>query len=175
MSKALIVVNFVVAALAIMVFTAFFLPWANVEPGGVGTVSKFLGVDAHMDIKSISGYMVPKMANGPDAKLAMLVFQILCPGLKDADKKSFLIWVVPLLAMAMAIAIFSAGGNKWVNLAVAAIGIAVFIVGVYKIETTDLNKLVLDIHIGRGLWLTFWGYLGIGIAALANLALSKRK
>jgi hypothetical protein len=162
--------NIIIFALAAVIFVSFFLPWAHVEAQAVGAVSKLLTGKAQANIDSISGFKVPVMANSPDARLAMSVIQIFSPGIKNADKKSFLIWVVPLLAVAMAAAVSVMGRNKWVNLAIAVIGIAIFAVGTFKVMTTDLNKLVLNVRIGAGLWLTFWGYLGIGLASLANFA-----
>ena len=176
MTKVLSTTNLIIVILAVMVFVAFFLPWAHIEAPAIGAVSKILVGKAQANITSISGFDVPIMANGPDARLAMSIIQIFSPGIKDADKKSFLIWGVPLLALAFAAAAIFLSKNKFVNLAIAVIGIAIFIVGVYKINTTDLNKLVLNVRIGLGLWLVFLGYLGMGIAALINfLQLSKKK
>lgn len=55
------------------------------------------------------------------------------------------------------------------NLLIFLIGVMIFVVGSYKIKTTDLDKLVLNARIGPGLWLTLWGYLGLGLMGLKNL------
>jgi len=175
MAKEMSTIGIVITILAALVFVAFFLPWAHVEAQAVGAVSKILTGKAQANISSISGFDVPIMANSPDSRFAISVIKIFAPNVKDADKRSFFIWVVPLLAVAMAFVMFLAGSNKLASLAIAVIGIAIFAVGVYKINTINLNKLVLNVRIGLGLWLVFWGYLGIGVAALLNfLKLNKK-
>lgn len=162
--------NLICAVLAAVIFISFFLPWVHAESQMIGSVTKVLTGKRQAEITNISGFNVPILANGPDARLIISIIQIFNPGVTDADKKSWLIWGVPLLA----VAIFAAGirldQNKWYNLAIAIIGILVFLVGVYKIKTTDLDKLVLNARIGIGLWLTLYGYLGLGLAAAACYA-----
>jgi hypothetical protein len=101
--------------------------------------------------------------------------RIFKPGVKDADKKSFLIWGVPGLAVIILLMSYFLGKNKWVNLAYGLLGVLIFVVAVYKIKTTDLDKLVLNIAIGPGLWLTLYGYLGMGLAGLSAFSQSLLK
>ncbi len=60
------------------------------------------------------------------------------------------------------------GNNKWLHLAVGIVGIVIFAFAVYKIKTTDLDKLILQVTMGPGLWLTLWSYLGIGAVSILN-------
>jgi O-antigen/teichoic acid export membrane protein len=131
----------------------------------VGAVAKALTGKRQAEIASISGFAVPGLANGPDARLMISIIKIFNPGITDADKKSWLIWGVPIFAIAIFLLGLYLGENKWFNLAVAAIGILIFLFGVYKITTMDLNKLVLNAKIGIGVWLTLCGYLGLGVVA----------
>jgi hypothetical protein len=158
------------AVLAAVVFIAFFLPWVSVGSEMVGTVAKVLTGKHQAEIAAISGFAVPGMANGPDARLMISVIQIFNPGVTNADKKSWLIWGVPLFAIAIFVLGLYWGENKWFNLAVAVIGVLIFLAGVYKITTTDLNKLVLNAKIGIGVWLTLCGYLGLGVVAAVGFA-----
>jgi len=151
-----------------VIFISFFLPWVNVESQMVGTVAKVLTGKRQVDIASISGFAVPGLANGPDARLMLSIIKIFYPSVTDADKKSWLIWGVPFFAIAIFLLGLFIADNRWFNLAVAAIGILIFLVGAYKIKTTDLNKLVLNAKIGMGVWLTLYGYLGLGITAAVN-------
>lgn len=160
--------NLISAILAAVIFVSFFLPWVQVESPMVGTVAKVLTGKRQAEIASISGFAVPQLANGPDARLMLSIIKIFNPGVTDADKKSWLIWGVPLFAIAIFLLGLFIADNRWFNLAVAVIGILIFLVGVYKINTTDLNKLVLNAKIGMGVWLTLYGYLGLGITAAVN-------
>jgi len=156
------------AILAAVIFISFFLPWVNVESPMVGAVAKVLTGKKQAEIASISGFAVPGLANGPDARLMLSIIKIFNPGVTDADKKSWLIWGIPLFALAIFLLGLFIADNRWFNLGVAVIGILIFIVGAYKINTTDLNKLVLDVKIGLGVWLTLYGYLGLGINGVVN-------
>ena len=134
----------------------------------VGTITKVLTGKRQAEITSISGFDVPVLANGPDARLMVSIIKIFNPAVTDADKKSWLIWGVPIFAVAIFLLSLLIGENKWFNLSIAAIGILIFLVAVYKIKTTDLNKLVLNAKIGIGVWLTLCGYLGLGLTGAAN-------
>jgi len=160
------------AALVAVIFISFFLPWVHVESPMVGTMAKVLTGKRQAEIAGISGFDVPVLANGPDARLMISIIKIFNPGITDADKKSWLIWGVPIFAVLIFLASLFLGNNKWFNLAIAVIGIAIFIVAVYKIKTTDLDKLVLNARIGLGLWLTLCGYLGLGLLSAAGFVKS---
>lgn len=151
--------------LAIVIFISFFLPWVGVESAPVGTVSKLLTGKQQAVINDISGYMVPVLANSSESRLMITIIQLFNPGIKNADKKSYLIWAIPILSVIIAGAVLVLGKNKWVNLAIAILGIAIFSVAAYKITTTNLDKLVLQVRIGYGLWLILYGYLAMGILA----------
>jgi len=161
-------------SLVIVIFISFFLPWVVVESPVVGGITKVLTGKKQASIDTISGFKVPILANSEESRFMITVIKIFQPGIKNADKKSFLIWVIPLLAIIM----FFASNffkNKWVNLSVGMIGIAIFSVATFKILTTDLNKLVLNVKIGYGLWLILIGYLGIGIVQVLGFIKSLKK
>ena len=160
--------NLINAVLAAAIFIAFFLPWVHVESLMIGTMTKVLTGKRQAQITSISGFDVPVLANAPDARLMFSIIKIFNPGVTDADKKSRLIWAVPIFAIAIFLLGLFLMDNRWFNLAVAVIGIMVFIAGVYKINTTDLNKLVLNAALGVGVWLALYGYLGLGLTGAVN-------
>jgi hypothetical protein len=58
--------------------------------------------------------------------------------------------------------------NKWVSLGFGIVGVLIFAVATFKILTTNLDKLVMRVTIGYGLWLLLVGYLGIGLVCLGN-------
>jgi hypothetical protein len=151
-----------------IILIAFFLPWVRVESSHVGTVSKLLTGKRQVAIAGMSGFQVPLMANSKESRLAISVIKIFAPKVKNADKKSFLIWFVPGLAVIMAVVCHILNKNKWVHLALGIIGCVLFMFALFKIMTTDLDKLVLNIKIASGLWLTLLGYLGIGIVQMIS-------
>ncbi len=151
------------------IFIAFFLPWVFVESPVAGGISKVLTGKKQSSLYSISGYQVPILANGSESKLMISIIQLFNPGVKDADKKSWLIWAVPGLSVVMLLLLWLWGNNRWLLLALGIIGLAMFGVATFKILTTNLDKLVLKINIAYGLWALLAGYLLLGGVCLLNL------
>lgn len=154
--------------LTAVIFVSFFLPWMRVESPVIGKVSKFLTGKEQVALSSISGFLVPVLANSQESRFMISVIKIFNPGITNVDKKSYLIWVVPGLAVFMLAVKWFLDKNKWINLIFGLIGILIFFVAVYKISATDLDKLVLRVSIARGLWLILLSYLGIGLLCLTN-------
>ncbi len=92
-----------VAVLAVIIVVSFFLPWIAVEAPVIGGLTKVLTGKAQASISAVSGYDVPVLANGPDSRFMISVIQIFKPGIKDADKKSYLIWGGMLLTALLAL------------------------------------------------------------------------
>ena len=160
------IIMFVLAAI---IFISFFLPWIEVESVVKGGVTKVLTGESQASFLAISGFQVPIIANGPESRLMISIIKLFNPGITNADKKSYLIWAIPGLAVVISAIFLFLEKNKWMNLAVAIIGISIFFVSVFKIMTTNLDKLVLKVNIAIGLWLIFFAYLGMGLLCLVNL------
>ncbi|MBF0619212.1 MAG: hypothetical protein HQL19_03485 [Candidatus Omnitrophica bacterium] len=152
-----------------LVVLAFFLPWVEVQSSAVGAISKLLTGKRQATLDTISGFQVPIMANGPDARFMVDIITIFNPGIKNADKKSWLIWVDPLFAVLLGVFYVRFWNKKWFQVLVGAVGVCIFAVGVFYIARTDLNKLIINVKIASGLWLTLVGYLGIGVVAMTAL------
>ncbi len=148
---------------AVVIVAAFFLPWISVESGAIGTMSKLLTGKRQATIDAVSGFRVPILANSKDSRFMIDVIKIFNPGVKDADKKSWLIWGVPLFALLLWGIFPTLKDRKWFVIGLGVIGIGIFIAGVYYIVTTDLNKVVLHVKIAAGLWMTLVAYLGMGL------------
>jgi hypothetical protein len=165
----------VIAICSFVVLAAFFLPWVSINSPVAGFVSKVTSGKNDASFMKISGFRVPILANRADSRFTVEIIQLFNPGIKDADKKSWLIWIVPLLAVGIAAGFRFLHMNKWFNGAVFIIGLAIFAVGTVKLLTTDLNKLVMSVTISSGLWITLIGYLGIGLVSGLQLIKSIKK
>lgn len=150
----------------IIICGSFFLPWVSIDSRVAGGISKLISGTKQASLKTISGFQVPILANGPDAKLMVTIIKIFNPTITDADKKSWLIYGIPGLAIALFVLVLFLGENKWVNLGLGILGIIIFAVATFKIKTTNLDKLVLNVVIAPGLWTILWSYFGIGIVNL---------
>ncbi|MFC1666315.1 hypothetical protein ACFL0P_00395 [Candidatus Omnitrophota bacterium] len=158
-----------IALLTVIIIISFFLPWVTVESQQVGAFSKLLTGKSQAAIATISGFKIPILANGKDARLMISIIKIFNPNIKDADKKSFAVWGIPILAFIVCAVSYFFGKSKWVNIAFGLLGVGIFFIAFFKIKTTDLNKLVLNVKISSGMWLILYAYLGIGIAQFVNL------
>lgn len=167
----------VMLVFAVMIVLAFFQPWVETDILRAGKISQIIIGKQEIFGLSISGYDVPVLANGPDSRLIISIIKIFKPQIANADKKSYLVWGVPGLAVLLFLLSLVLAKNKLVNLAIGIIGVAIFAAAAYKVTAIDLDKLVVTIRIGSGLWLTLWGYLGMGIAAflrVLQLSLDKK-
>lgn len=162
--------------LAALIVLGFFLPWVSAESKQAGAVTKLLTGKRQQGIANISGLQIPLMANSEESRLIISIVKIFNPGAEGIDKKSYLVLVIPFLAIIFALLIHYFEENKWVNLAIGIIGVLIFAITVIKIKTTDLEKLVLQIKIGLGMWIILWSYLVMGILGIIQfVGLSKSK
>lgn len=160
--------------LVVVIVIAFFLPWVSVESAAVGKVSKLLTGKKQEVIGSISGFKVPILANSEESRFMITVIKIFQPDITNADKKSFLIWGVPFLAVIIFLVSNAYKTNQWIRLGFGVLGILIFVGATYKIITTDLDKMVIKVNIGYGLWLILFGYLGIGILQITEFLKLKK-
>jgi len=160
--------NIILLALALVIIACFFFPWVSVESPQLGALTKVLTGKAQGALQAVSGYQIPILANGPDAQLIISIAKFFNPNAKDVDKKSWLVWGVPVLAAAIFLLSLFLGKNKWFNLAIGLLGVLVFAVALFKIKTTPMDKVVLKVNILYSLWFILLGYLGMGLACLAN-------
>ncbi|MCF7872862.1 MAG: hypothetical protein K9L80_01475 [Candidatus Omnitrophica bacterium] len=154
--------------LVVIIFVSFFLPWVSVESETMGKVSKLLTGKAQANISAVSGFQVPILANSQDSRFMISIIKIFKPQINNADKKSFLIWIVPLLAIALFFISIGFKNKKLVKLLIGLICVAIFAGAIYKINITDLDKLVLNVKIAYGLWITLLSYLAFGLIELAG-------
>jgi len=167
--------KFVKLAVVCVIFASFFLPWIAVESAAVGGVTKLLTGKKQATIDTISGFDVPIKANSSESRFMLSIIKIFNPSLKNADKKSFLIWIVPLFAVLMFFLSVKYNDIKFVKPILGIIGVSIFVVAAFKIFTTDLDKLVLNVRIAYGLWLVLIGYLFFGILEIVDFVKMMKK
>ncbi|MBU2541219.1 MAG: hypothetical protein KJ593_04895 [Candidatus Omnitrophica bacterium] len=149
--------------LAVVVSVAFFLPWLNVESKPLGSVSKILTGKSQGTLDNINAFRIPILANGAEARFMISVIKIFSPEMRNAPTKSFFVWILPLLAVLIFGASYFFPRSRLISLTIGIAGITVFTTGLYKISITDLDRLMLTVYIGHGLWLTLYAYLTMGL------------
>lgn len=201
MKKKIFAGSIIVCALIIIV--SFFMPWAKATvsatkvaknltdsvsgklqntPFAGKFVKEFnkatnaIGNIGDIEVKTtVSGYDIPTMTNKKSSRVTLQLTQILFKDAKDLDKKSILVYLLPLFAI-VCIALAIIGLRYKVSvIATALIGGAIGIGGLYKLMATDLSKLPVQISIENGLWQTMYGYLLICILSIAWLVIESKK
>jgi hypothetical protein len=185
---------------AIAIIHGFFMPWAKagtsagkIARGATGAVtglgkqapglgSFFGGVektankvtsvaDAAGINMAVSGYSIPKMMNTKSSQVAVALAGIFVKDAKDADKKSYAVYLMPIFAL-VCIALAIVGMKNLIALIVmAVISGGISLGGLFKLMTTDLNNAIVAISIENGLWQTLYAYLLICVVSVIWIAL----
>ena len=113
----------------------------------------------------VSGVQIPQMANQKNAQVAMALMELFTQQRQHLGAKSYAVYLLPGLALLCAALLTWLGGSRIVAFGVAAVCAGVAGVGLYKLLTVNTQALFIAITIGRGLWLSLWGYVGIALAA----------
>jgi hypothetical protein len=158
----------IVVILVAAIIVGFFLPWVNVESKQMGTFTKLLTGKEQKTIHYISGLDIPVLANSDESRLIVSIAKIFNPDIQDVDKKSFFVLAVPILALIILLLALFQAKNLWVSLIIGLVGCAVFFFALYKIKAADLERAVLQIRIGFGLWAILYAYLAIGAVNIIN-------
>jgi hypothetical protein len=192
MKKLIMLALVVICALAIV--HGFFLPWAKagtsagkVAKSATGTVSglgKQVGlgglfgsvgkatdkVTSAADVvgvsMAVSGYDIPKMMNTKSSQVAVALASIFVKDAKDADMKSYAVYLMPILALVcVGLAVFGMK-NRIALIIMAVISGGISLGGLFKLMTTDLNNAIVAISIEQGLWQILYAYLLICVVGV---------
>jgi hypothetical protein len=185
----------VVIVAGAVIIKSFFLPWALASTS-VGRVSgqvhrsidssfgslPFVGkvmagiketsgviqeLGADIDISTVvSGYNIPRMVNSKSSKIALSFAQSFFGDVKDLDKKSMLVYLMPLFAIVCIMLAITGMRYKISVMAILMISGVISIGGLHALNTMNLSNELVDIVIGKGLWQTMYGYLGIFIISI---------
>ena len=187
---------------ALIIIVSFFMPWAratvdatklakNVADSASGKLQntsfggKFLqglnqatnaiGNLGDIEVKTtVSGYDIPTMTSKKSSHVAIQLAQLLFKDAKDLDKKSMLVYLLPLFAIVCIVLAVTGLRYKVSVIAAAIIGGVIGIGGLYKLMSTDLSNLPVQISILNGLWQTMYGYLLICILSVAWLVVGEK-
>jgi len=113
----------------------------------------------------VSGAQIPQWANRQDAKVVLALAEMLT-GQQQLGAKSYAVYLVPGLALLFGILLTAAGRRRLLCGLIALLSMAVAGGGFWKLLTTNTDSLLVDIAIGRGLWMSLWAYAGLGLCAL---------
>ena len=199
-----IVLAALIVLCSLTVIHAFFLPWAKAS-ASVTKVAKGLTESAtsgflestpfagkfvrkltsvtkkvsnlgDIEIKTmVSGYDIPTLINKKSSQIAISLGSAMFKDAKDLDKKSMLVYLLPLLALVcIGLAVLGLKNNI-VVIIMAVISGAIAIGGLYNLMTVDLASLPVKISIEQGLWQTMYAYLLISVFSIIWIILNVLK
>ena len=114
----------------------------------------------------VSGAQIPQMANQQNAKVAAALVEVLMNERQHIGAKSYLVYLLPGLALLCGLLLNFLGGVPAVAMSAAILCAGVAGGGFWKLLTTNTKTLFIAITIGPGLWLSLWGYVAIAVAGL---------
>lgn len=190
-----IVLLSLVVICAIAIICGFFMPWAKASTSagkiakamtGAATnfgkraplVSDLFGrmrkaaekVTSAADVvgvkMAVSGYDIPKTMNTKSSQVAVALAGIFIKDAKNADLKSYAVYLMPIFALVCMALAFLGMKNKISLIVMAVISGGISLGGLFKLMTTNLNNMVVAISIENGLWQTLYAYLLICVISV---------
>ena len=180
---------------SIVILISFFMPWAKVSVSVVEaskqltessrlpdkvvarlkqityTISTFGDPEVRM---TVSGYKIPGMVNSQTSKVALSAVEILSKSTSGLDRKSYLVYLLPLLGIVCGILALAGLKNRACIIILLVISGIVGIAGFYNLSTADLASVAVKVDILSGLWNTIYAFLFIFLAGIVWLVLGKK-
>jgi len=124
------------------------------------TTDKISDIGGDVKIKTaVSGYDIPTLINKKSSQVAIAIASTMFKDAKDLDKKSMLVYLLPIFALVCVGLGILGLKNKIAVMVMTVLGGAIAIGGLYNMMTIDLSKLPIQITIEQGLWQTMYAYL----------------
>ncbi|MEA3490005.1 MAG: hypothetical protein U9R44_06690 [Candidatus Omnitrophota bacterium] len=197
MNKTIFPVLIILAS--IFIVAAFFMPWARVATSVTGVSKELTGsvsktpiagkvvgdltrvtdaISAFGDIEiktTVRGYKIPAMVNSDTSKVALSLAQILFKGAEGIDKKSYLVYLSPILAILCGLLAALGIKSRIYVLILIIISGVISTAGLYNLYTMDVNSMAVKITIAKGLWYTMYSFLLMFLAGIAWQVLDWKK
>ena len=188
---------------ALFILRGFFMPWAQVNASVTkiaGSVTDKAGKElkdvpfteklaknlskatdaignlGDIEVKTaVSGYDIPRLVNSKSSKVAIAVAQLFFGNVKDLDKKSYLVYLLPICSIVCILLAILGIRLKASIIAMLALSGIISFGGLFKIFTTNLSSLYVNIMIARGLWDTLYAYLFIFLISIVWVVLGYKE
>jgi len=119
--------------------------------------------------QQVSGAQIPRMVNQRNAQVAIALVELLTTTRHRLGLKSYVVYVVPGLALLCGVLLTLLGARRAIAAGVAGLCLVVAAIGGWKLLTAPTASLLVSITIERGLWLSLWAYVGLALAAVLHL------
>jgi len=151
--------RYLTLGLVFLILISFFLPWVSVQAGKEGRLQAL----------TTRGFRISMISKSPDANYLLAVSKEFSIYLGNVKRTGELVWVYPMLALIVFCLVYLFGEIRFVNLIISFLCAIVFLTGMYKIYSWNLDKLFYRLTPLPGFWLTLYSFLGIAVLAALNL------
>lgn len=142
-------------------------PFAGKFIKGLDTATAVIGGLGDVEVKTqVSGYDIPTLINKKSSTIALSLAQIMFKDAEGLDKKSMLVYLLPLFALVCAGLAVLGLKNKLFIIGMGIMSGAISIGGLYNLLTINLKDLPIEVVIANGLWQTMYAYLLIFVLSV---------
>jgi hypothetical protein len=194
MNIAKIILATLIIVCSVVIVVSFFQPWAKADLSvtktagalkekaqttmkgsryaakiitGLDRAAKAIGGMGDIQVKTaVSGYDIPAMINKKSSKIALCLAQVIFKDAKDLDKKSLLVYLLPLAGLLSIILTLMGLKSIMPVVVMAILSGLISAAGLSNVMTADLSNNVVQISIEQGLWQTLYGFLLIFVFSL---------
>jgi len=150
-------------------------PFAGKIINELNTATKAISSLGDIEIKTqVRGCDIPTLINKKSSRIALSLAQILFKDAKDLDKKSLLVYLLPIFAIVCIVLAVLGLKNKLFVVGMMIIGGVISIAGLYNLMTMNLTGLPVEITIMSGLWQTIYGNLLIFVLSIVWLVIDRK-
>jgi len=154
--------------LSAAIIVSFFLPWFNIEQAQAGAVKRVFTKEGLYFVE-LSGFKMPLFMNGRDSGLILDLIKTVNPNARQAAEKSYLLWLVPVIAAGIYLGIKKKPDSIIINFLVACLGLGISVFTLYKLSTVNLDKIIVRFEIQQGFWITVISFFAIGVLGLLRI------
>lgn len=152
------------------------LPIAGKVVGKIETLTSAISNLGDIEVKTtVRGDNIPMLVNNKTSKVAITLAQVLCKSAEDLDRKSYLVYLVPILGIACSILALCGLKNRFFIIIMSIISGGVSIGGLYNLYTIDIKTMIVEISIGKGLWYAMYSFLFIFLVGILWLIVGYKK
>jgi len=157
-----------------IILICFFLPWLRIRAAAAIAIKDIFraGFSASALMTSRAG--IPQFANGPSSKVFVRVFGLFFESVENADKKSYLVWLVAILPVIVSAVSIRFKGNWIASAVLGLLCAAVAMAATVKLAMTDLSGLVVRVQTCPALWITIAAYFLLGFVLLLSIPIERK-
>lgn len=156
--------------LTLIILVSFFLPWFYVkDKQPIYSLSRLLPNNQKNYYRAIRGFQVPIIAYSVDPYFVIKIAKIINPKMRRIKEKSLALFLIP--AAAMLLYLFARFLAKWRLFSLLAILFSLSGCGfvLYLIWKAGLERALIHIRVGYGLWIVFWTFFVYMIISFIHL------